>query len=154
MNTQIIRPPARQKPSGKLFLDSGQLNLVDGVVTNVSLDHIGSNFTDGIENTGTYKITPGIAGLYYVSGQVTFENVVADKYYYAMIKKANGPAVYIAFAQGHSSNTEYLAVPTSTIAYLTETDFLQLVACSHSGDNTVDIKAGEYFTNLMAQRVR
>ena len=140
------------KPSGKLFLGTTQENLVDGVITDVELDTIPGAYTDGIENTGTHEITPGVAGFYSIVGQVMFWNVVADKDYEAILK-VSGAVVCRNLI--HASKTGSIGVPVSLPNhYFTAANFLELAACSHSGDNTVDINPGETWTFLAVQRVR
>ena len=53
---EIIQPPAFQRPTGKLVLDSSQLNLVDGALTQVELDEIPAGYTDGIEDIINFRI--------------------------------------------------------------------------------------------------
>ena len=152
MHTQIIRPPAFQKPSGKLVLSSNQNNLVDGVLTLAELDTIPSGYTDGIEDVANYKITPGMAGYYLIAASVYLSSVVADKMYVAYIyKSGSGIAGNIL----HSKLAEPLIFPMLVpCQYLSATDYLQLWVKSESGDNTVDISAIQEYTYLSVQRIR
>ena len=152
MNTKIIQAPCYQKPSGKLYLGSDQLNLIDEVPTEVLLDTIGTGFTDAIENTVAHCITPGQAGYYLVLGAVMFLNVVAAKNYRSGVlvnstDYYNSPMYYAA-------GGVYFSVPTFDLIKLTATDYVQLIAISYSGDNTVDIQSGITSTFLSVQRVR
>lgn len=153
MNTQIIRPPAFQRPSGKLYLGSDQLNLVSGSATIVQLDTIPAEYKDEIENTGTYRITPGRAGFYSVAGQVTFKAVVADKNYYAMLR-ISGAAI-ICDCGRHSSFAAALT-PKCILPghYFSNTDYIELLAQHFAGVDTVDIDSTEARTFLALQRVR
>lgn len=146
------RYPDVLRPSGKLYLAIGQLNLVDGVHTLVALDGIGIGFTDGIEDTVNHRITPGYAGFYIVLGMVTFDNVVAAKNYVAGIKISGG--VWECLNIGWTGGGRYLSVPVSALVKLTATDYVELWAKSDSGDNTVDVYAHIFCTYLMIQRVR
>lgn len=153
MNTQIIRPPAFQRPSGKLYLSADQLNLVDASVTLVELDAIPAAYKDGIENTGTYRITPGRAGFYSIVGQVRFKNVITDKDYYSMIRISGG-----AFVCEVCAHASYAAAVTAKCClpnhYFSNTDYVQLWAESFAGVDTVDIDDTEARTFLAIQRVR
>lgn len=153
MGQDIILPPAFQRPTGKLYLANDQLNLVSGAMTIVQLDTIPPEYTDGIENVGTYGITPGVPGFYSIVGQVWFYNVVADKWY--------DSAILINAAtfecESSSQSSQPASITTKSVAasiYLTNTDFVRLVAWSGAGVHTVDIGAGRPRTFLNLQRVR
>lgn len=153
MGNQIISPPAFQRPSGKLYLGSDQLNLVSASMTIVELDTIAAGYADGIENTGTHRITPGVAGFYSIVGQVWFKNVIADKWY--------GSAILINAATLECETTihsSYAAAVTALSCtpnlYLTATDYVRLAAWSGAGVDTVDICLGRPRTFLCLQRVR
>jgi len=153
MGQGIELPPAFQRPSGKLYLANNQLNLVSTVCTLVDLDTIPADFTDGIENTGTHRITPGYGGFYAITGQVTFEAVVADKDYEARVRLNGGG--YICRNVSHASKAGSLSVPVSLSCQLmTVADYIELWAQSDAGVDTVDINISEVFTFLALQRVR
>jgi len=152
MTTRIIQAPAYQKPSGKMYLGSNQLNLVNGAITLVELDTVGTGFTDGIEDTANHKITPGYAGFYIIIGMVTFMNLVIDRSYDAGVLITG--AAYLPFVHDFSGRDDYYTVPVSCLVKLNATDYIELYARSMSGDNTVDILAGEAYTFLSIQRVR
>lgn len=151
MNTQIIRPPTFQRPSGGLNLGTVQSNLVNGVPTLVELDTIMAGFNDGIENTVTHRITPGRAGFYSIAGNLMLENLIADKYY-KVILKVNGTT--ILQNNFHSSSIDLCGNQISLPShYFSRTDYAELWAISYAGVDTVDILAGIY-TCLVLQRVR
>ena len=133
-------------------LSAQQLNLVHGVWTLVELDYLKGGFTDGIEDTANHRITPGQAGLYDIKGQVTFDQVVADKRYASAIR-LNG-AVYIAFDTKHAAIADYLTSPCGLLYWLSATDYVELIAASYAGVNTVDIYGVIAWTFLSVQRVR
>jgi len=152
MTTRITPAPAYQRPSGKLYLGSDQLNLVHDTATLVELDTIASGFTDGIEDTANHKITPGVAGFYLITAQVRFMNLVAEKTYKAGIV-VNAASYYchnITWAGGGV----YLTMPLAALVKLTATDYVRLFAESESGDDTVDIGGSQWATFLSVQRVR
>ena len=150
MNTQIIRPPAFQKPSGKLVLNSNQLNIADNTATLVELDTIPSEYKDGIENTVTHRITPGRPGFYSIVGVIEFLSVIADKNYQA--------GVYVSGAciNRHvvHSGVAYVigALCSVPCHYLSAVDFVDLYAYHEAGAGTIDISA--FYTYLSVQRVR
>jgi len=141
-----------QRPSGKMYLATPQLNLVSDIWTPVELDTISANFNDGIEDITNHKITPGHAGFYDAKGLVMFSSVVANMYY-GLIIRLNGTDNIIS-TYSHSSLAEYLSVICSAHVYLSATDYLDLIAAAFTGVNTVDIRAGEDRTFLSVQRVR
>ena len=154
MGSSIIIPPAFQRPTGKLYLDDYQINLVSGDETLVELETIPAAYNDGIENVVTHRITPGRPGFYAVVGQVSFMAIVADKDYEARLKMSGGPS-YAGRKVTHASRTGTLGVTASTPAhYFSATDYVELWAVSEAGVDTVDINTTEVFTFLALQRVR
>jgi len=153
MSTQIIRPPAFQKPSGMMYLSADQLNLLDNTETLVELNTIWAGFNDAIENIVTHRITPGKAGFYSIVGQVRFKSVVADKSYHALIRR--NTAAIIQNNASHSSDVLGLtAVCVVPNWYLAADDYIELYAVSNAGVDTVDIDSAELRTFLAIQRVR
>lgn len=139
------------KPSGSMTLTNEQTNLVDGVTTLVALDKIVTGFTDAIENIGTHRITPGVAGLYLVSAAVEFNFVVADKAYRLAIYKSDSSKLWVT---NHSKTTDMLSVNVTKLMYFNSTDYIELKAVSNAGVDTVDILDGERYTYMQVQRVR
>ena len=154
MGAKLIPPPCYQRPSGGLYLSIEQYNLVNNVWTLVELDTVCDlgNANDGIEDTGTHRITPGVAGLYLVICQVTFLNPVADKEYDALVM-TDGTMHEIRMAQ-HSSNVNLLGVAVSGLIWLNKTQYIELYARSNSGTDLVDLSCGPPATFLHVQRVR
>jgi hypothetical protein len=141
-----------QIPSGKLYLGTDQLNLVDSAWTLVELDTKGDGYTDDIEGTASHRIAPAVAGFYDIKAQVFFENIVVDKAYPVGIRK-NGTDI-LCESQLHAVVAPYVAGPIFAHVHLNALDYLELIAMSKSGGNTVDIHAGERYTFLSVQRVR
>lgn len=153
MNTQIIRPPAFQRPSGGLSLVTKQENLVDTVWTLVLLDNKLNLFKDEIEDTANHLIIIGVAGFYSISACVYFSNPVANKSYAAYINTTGGLGI-LAQTKLHSSLTDSLMIPVVRASvFLSAGENITLWAQSNSGDNTVDVMNGIH-TNLIVQRVR
>ena len=149
---KITNPVANQRPNGKLYLDTVQLNLVHGAETLVLLDTIPASFVDGIENTVTHRITPGVAGWYSIVGHISFSQPVANTCYVCTVK-VSGVIVCISYIHAALA---YDVSPNCVLPchYLTNTDFVELYATSRSGGNTVDIFDLEPKTFLAVQRVR
>lgn len=148
----IGQQPSFQRPSGKLYLGTDQLNLIDTVQTIVDLDTIPAAYKDGIEIALTHRITPGIAGFYSIFGQIKFINDQDNKRYAVMIAVSDVPVVVnYALSNAITSCTPFVGLPNH---YLSDTDYVQLWAVSYSGDNNTDIEAGELSTFLSVQRVR
>ena len=151
MGTRIIQPPAFQRPSGKIRLGTAMPNLVNATPTLVLLDVIPAEYVaDGICNTATHRITPGVAGFYSIVGQVNFSNVVAAKDYICHIYIS--AVVYSSYV--HTSLVSMVtAICSLPNQYLTAANYVELWAQSNSGDNTVDL-LGDNATFLAVQRVR
>ena len=156
MSQGIIQPPAYQRPSGKLYLGSEQINLVDMTETLVELDTIPAGYTDGVENVVTHRITPGVAGFYSIVGQVYFVGCIANKSYYSLIR-LNAAGAWLCDRGVHTGGLVGHAVAAICILpnqYLSKTDFVSLWAQSNAGVDTVDITQTEPRTFLALQRVR
>lgn len=152
MTTIITPAPAFQKPSGKMYLDAHQLNLVDAASTLVELNHVSNGFADGIESTALHRITPGQAGYYIVKGMVTFMYIVANCNYAAGFRINS--VTWHSYNIGWPSGGVVYCVPVGDLVKLTATDYVELWARSYSGDDTVDIYRGLMRTFLSVQRVR
>lgn len=152
MSIRFFSGKAHQKPSGAMYLNVNQLNLVSGTWTVVELDTIMPEYTDGIENTTTHRITPGVPGLYNLQGQVVFADLLAGKRYNAGIR-LNGDD-FRANSTQHASLAEQVAANTFVTLYLSATDYIELMAQNRSGVNTVDVERSIYNTFLFVQRVR
>jgi len=152
MNTQIIRPPAFQKPSGRLNLSAEQSNLVSSVGTLVNLDVIPAVFTDGIENIVTHRITPGRAGFYSIVGMVRFIGTVDCTAYNCSIKVSGVEVCDNQNQAGESGSLSTLCVLPNF--YLSASDYVELWATSFAGGDTVDIDSTNERTYLALQRVR
>lgn len=144
--------PFVSKPSGFLYLDNPQNNLVDMALTVVELDTIQANFTDGIEDVVNHRILPGVAGFYLIYGTVVFVNVVANKRYDLMLY-LNG-AVMPSFNSCQSSLADTISQTALTIRYLSNTDYMDLRVRSRAGVDTVDIWEGVGYTYLIVHRLR
>ena len=133
-------------------LSSNQENLVSGAYTLVELDTIPADYTDGIENIGTHRITPGQPGFYAIVGQVHFMGVVADTSYITIIE-VNGSYVcnHIVDASQVGAISVPAVLPNIKIGL---TDYIELFAKSMAGVDTVDIDSTPYRTFLSVQRVR
>ena len=151
MNTQIIRAPAFQRPSGKLYLAAAQFNLINTIPTLVLLDSIGAGYKDGIENTVTHRITPGVAGFYSIKGKILLNSVQLSAVFSAFIyiNGVNRDTNHFSAAQ-----LGLLTLPCGMDIYLSAIDYVELWVTSVNGDNTADIVAGVETTFLSVQRVR
>jgi len=147
---KITNQPANQRPSGNLTLTNQQNNLNNGVETLVLLNLACFIPSDGIEDIVNHRITPGVAGVYTVSGCVKFQNCVANKKYRITIKRSG---IALRYEESHSALADNLTVPCFIPnIHLSKIHFLELYATSFSGGNTVDV--GTLYTFLAVQRVR
>ena len=140
------------KPAGGLYLVSDQLNIPNVTATLVELDNEIPDFGDGIENKVTHRITPAVAGFYMIIGQLTYSSVVADHNYMATIRR-DGSAE-LAKSIIHAASADDLAVVTGTIAYLSDSNYIELVAYHSAGVDTVDIESAAGVTFLTLERLR
>lgn len=153
MNTQIILPPAYQRPNGKLYLSSTQLNLVNATNTLVELDTIPAAYKDGIENGVIHGIKP-TKGFYSIVGKVNFLFCVADKEYTTRIEITGIGVICKAVLQSSHAGSTISPLCCLPCHYLDGDTTVYLYARSDSGDDTVDIDEGEEDTFLSVQRVR
>lgn len=142
----------KNRPSGKLYLGTNQVDLVSEAWTKVLLDTISSGFADAIEDTVNHRITPGVAGYYRIKGQVCFLNTVADKDYQAELKLDG--SINQAIDIDHASLGKTIMVACSTLVYLSASSYVELWAMQASGVNTVDLSGLEHLTFLTVQRAR
>ena len=152
MHTQVIYAPAFQRPSGKLYLGTNQLNLMHGAFVDVNLDTISANFSDNVEDVINHKITPGRAGLYLIVGQVSFFNVRADKDYCSYLELND--STYISTNVIHAALAEILHVPVIALVWLSSNDYIKLIGMSNADVDTVDVVGQKDSTFLFVQRVR
>lgn len=153
MNTQIILPPAYQKPTGRLYLQGDQDNIASGVSTKVEINYVSAEYVDGIEDGVNHRITPGVPGFYTIQGQIVFEEVVADKQYIANIYVNGSPDFSKSYA--HSSNVGDISASVNIASvWLSATDYMELYGEHNAGVGTVDFAGGRHNTFLIVQRVR
>jgi len=148
MNTQIIRPPAFQRPSGKMT-GPGQLNLANSVPTKMLLDTTPAEYTDNISDPVNHRILPGVAGFYHIVGAVLFYNTITDAIYCARLY-VSGVEVCSDWRHAAVSNRNLNCQCDLPNQYLSATQYVELFAISWSGDNWVDI----HNSWLAVQRVR
>ena len=98
-------------------------------------------FPDGIDEyiILVSRFVVPVDGKYAISGKVLWWNVVANTYYRTKILR-NGSVIMESMI--HTSNTNFMTVPLVDIISLSKDDYLQLVATSNSGDDTVDLLGG------------
>lgn len=140
-----------QQPSGHLHLGSPQNNIANITWTTVLLDTLRAGFTDGIENVGTHRITPAVAGLYLILGSIGWDSTIDNAVYYAGIR-VNG--VTVAQAVMPSNTGGELAVPVSCIYRLTNVNWVELAAYHNDGTANPDIPASDTMTFLELHRLR
>jgi hypothetical protein len=156
MNTQIIRPPAFQRPSGYMYADVQQTVNSD-VNTKVAFNKVLSNFSDGIEDVSNDRIVVGKAGVYSVFGQVCIEDfeVVANKLYSISVR-LSGSGVYPLHKYNQTAFADHYKIDISGLVYLSAVDYMELYFKHNTGaaifiSCAVSIGADTYFS---VQRVR
>ena len=141
-----------QKPSGRLYLASDQLNLSAGFPSRVDLDTIDPDFNDGIEDVENHKITPGVAGYYLITGQVTLDIEDTNAEFQVTVKM--NAATNILGAHNHNSLAGRMSVRCSNVYYLDDNDYVQLYIKPVTGGDTTDVLGSKAYTFLGLQRVR
>ena len=154
MSTQIIRPPAFQKPSGKLYLLSSQLNLVNGVATKVLFDTIAPNYKDAIEDIANSRIVLNATGFYLVVAHVFLTDTVADKAYKISIYE-NGAEKECDYKHSGNNTLFQIGLEFTCLDYIEAGHYIEVFVTSQSGIDTADIYGGaDKRTFLAIQRIR
>jgi len=149
---RIYGPPAFQRPNGKLYLSAQQDDIANTTWTLVNLNTIHADFNDAIENVGTHKIRPGIAGFYAIFGQAVFNHIIANKKYQVAVWRTGGGTI---LSNQHASFVDFLYVSCSDIMYLDENDDVELRVYHNAGVGSIDVSTGTgKDTRLTIQRVR
>jgi len=120
----------------RVHLSADQLNISSGAATKVLLDtedyDPGGNF-DSVTN---YRFIAPVSGYYQVIAGIRYENLVADKPYYCMVKRSG---TVILRSLCHTASTSEVASGCSDVVYLTAGQYLELFAYHVAGVDTVDI---------------
>lgn len=153
-NTQT--PPAvdittNHKPSGGLYLTGSQDNIQTIAPEKVLLATVSPDFADGIEDTANNRITPGVAGWYWVIAQLVMNSTVADSVYSAMIKKS-GTEVKTGPAQ--ASKVGQVTILLMGLLKFSITDYVELWVDNRGGAGTEDVAGTDKYTYLVVQRIR
>jgi hypothetical protein len=99
-------------------------------------------------NTSTGRITPGVAGYYYVYGLITYKSMEANKIYGAYLYKNNSSG--IGANRGTIASVATVACNSSGITYLNgTTDYVSLTAY-HEATTSIDITTTYRQTLLLA----
>jgi len=139
------------EPYARMYNTAAQNNLTDVTWTTITLDT--DTFDSGtITDLSNYKITPAVAGYYMVLGQITYENVVAEKTYYAQIYK-NGTTATATRSQQNGAATTDVSVVVHDVVLLDADDYIQLRAYVNVGASTVDVNIGTADTYLILYRL-
>jgi len=85
MGQRIGTPPSaagyNPMPSGRMYLQGLQDNIVSGAPTRVALNAIDADFTDGIEDVVNHWILPGVDGLYQFNASLFWDTTLDDNHY-------------------------------------------------------------------------
>lgn len=147
MNTQIIRAPAFQRPSGKM-IGPAQSSLATGNLIKMLINTIPAHYTDGIEDALNNRIIPGIAGFYNITANIIYEDPVADTRYTAVTYVTG---VQVDANIQHASHENYLTCHCNLASHwLSAVDVVELYAQHFSGGASVNVTS----SNLCVQRVR
>ncbi len=158
MGMYISTPPSRfptQAPNGKMYLTANQQNLVHGGYRKILLNAIHADFVDAIENTLNNRITPGVAGFYYVGASITWESCPVNfSYKMAVLKYPGADAVVFGsnVSVREAGVEGQFCICSSDIVYFALNDYVELHANNGSLTDTADVLA--YATHLTVQRVR
>lgn len=139
------------EPLDKFYLSTDQNNIMPATWTTVQLD--GLTLLSNEDKTAdfvSHKITPTIAGCYYfVIAQLSF--LSADAKVAAQINKNGLTTICKRAAVGDENG--YARIKLNDIAYLTNTDYVQLQVMSPTGNENMYIQAGIENTYLSITRI-
>lgn len=130
----------------RAYLNTAQNNIPNATWTKVNLDTTaydpGSNF-----DTTNHKYVVPVAGYYVIVGQIYFTtaSVVADKKYYAGLRK-NGAT--IAYNISHSAVADSFACNVIDITHCAASDYIELYVYHGAGVDTIDLGTGDVVTYM------
>ena len=106
----------------------------------------------GTYSTADYKITPGVAGYYLVSAQMTIANLGAGKGVGIRIHKNGTTDIAVSTQSGYVAADILPGCNVTDIVYLDDDDYIVIQAFQNSGSNK-DISAGSNQTYVMFDRM-
>jgi hypothetical protein len=128
----------------KAYLSSNQNNLVSGMPTKVNLNAIiwddGSNF-----DSVNHRCIAPINGRYLIYGLIGYQNIIANKRYFAMPYVNGICKEFVITAPGLVGNH---TIPFCVETTVLEGEYIELYAQSIAGTNNVDLLVGEATTFL------
>lgn len=136
ITSTVVLPVTSNTAKARAYLNSAQNNLADTVFTKVLLDaedyDVGNNFASN-------KFTAPVTGYYMVTGQVAYDNTIANSRYFSALYR-NGTVN--AASSIVSSTTQTLAVTSSDIMFLNAAETVELYARVDAGASTIDLIIG------------
>jgi len=141
INAQYLTPDV----CFRAYRTSNQLNIADSTTTKIELDTENFDVGNDFDSTTNYQFTAPVAGYYYLSGQVTYTSVVADKGYYAVIVPSTAPNIS-GVTQASFAST--ISARASDIRYLAQSETVNLSAYHAAGVGTVDVYGNISYTWL------
>jgi len=121
----------------RVGLGAPQLNLVDTTFTKVQFNLELYDHNGDYDNATNYYYTAPISGYYTVMGQITFNNIPADKKQYFVIKVNAANVQYVI--QNNGAITDYNGVPGGGTFYVPAGQVIQIDAFGVFGVGTVDV---------------
>jgi hypothetical protein len=103
----------------------------DNVFTKVQLANETFDYNNNFDNVTNYRYTCALAGTYFISAQITFASIIANKRYYVCIYK-NGASINY-FANTNGTDTNYLSVTSTDQQVLAVNDYIEMYAFPVAG---------------------
>ena len=140
-------------PSFFAYLNSDQGSVSDNTITKVNID---TEVYDTASAFASNKFTPGVAGKYYIFGQVNIDSTNTHSYDKEVYIYKNGSATAdheLATDLALAGNSHY-HVSISTIVEANTTDYFELYALDNNqGNHTATFRGGQRNTYFGAYKI-
>jgi hypothetical protein len=152
-NITVNATGLKNTPSFFAYLNSDQGSVSDNTITKVNID---TEVYDTDSAFASNKFTPGVAGKYYIFGQVNIDSTNTHSYDKEVYIYKNGSA-----AADHELSTDlalagnsHYHVSISTIVEANTTDYFELYALDNNqGNHTATFRGGQRNTYFGAYKI-
>lgn len=145
-----------QTPSGRIYLETSQQNIADGLFVKILFDSISAGFADGIEDVVNHRILPGVAGWYQFNAYLELESLIDTKKYSIHVTRSGilvAHAEYISPVTG-TSTAYHISLGVSDVVKLTALQYLEVGIYHNDATEILDVLGEEEGSFLSVQRVR
>jgi len=145
-----------QTPSGRIYLETTQEDIADGLFVKILFDSISAGFTDGIEDLVNHRIFPAVAGWYQVNAYLELETLIDTKKYSIHLTRSGilvAHGEYMSPVTGASS-AYHISLGISDVVKLTALQYLEVGINHNDATESVHVLGEETGSFLSVQRVR